>query len=94
MKVDATIDRTPPHPNPLPEGEGTRGREIRQLCRDDLHQRALSVENLPAQVRKRQIRLTGHHKICQPADLLLLDLITDFRPAKDHQNIRPDALQI
>ena len=25
MEADATVDRTPPHPNPLPQGEGTRG---------------------------------------------------------------------
>src|SRR5947207_2998646 len=30
-QVDATVDRTPPHPDPLPEGEATRagGRALR-----------------------------------------------------------------
>ena len=57
-------------------------------------QRPRAVQQGRGQPRERHVAPSGDHVVGEPADLLRLDFVADFRPADDHDDARRARLQL
>jgi hypothetical protein len=68
--------------------------EFRQVGDEYFLKRPIAPQQLLAQLGKRRVGFAGDDEVGVAHDLLLLDLITDLRPAEHDDHIRPHALQV
>ena len=67
--------------------------EVGLLAGDDAHDRLRAVQDRPHQAREADVARTLDDIVGQPADLLSIRLVADFRPTDDDRQLRRKRLQ-